>query len=1015
MNEEEVKLKIVLPLLLQLGFDLLDLRFEEYNRSELTTDRRFFSDIVAFKDDKPIVLVETKASGIALTGQRGEAAVDQALAYARGRREMPPLALITNGSRVLLVDVIGGAVALASDYDPELPANSVETMRSVVQESLGRLQERRRQAIASLGFPSRTDLLQACRRQCEREISALSGMDAPRASIVERKFVPALYVSRSATQAAVDQCLQEEWPVCAVVGDAGMGKTSFLCAFARGRSGPTLLYNAADLSESLFQSIVTDLSIPYPGVSALAEGITKALEPDERFLICVDAINEVVAHRDDLWAELNLFSQRFAGSRCRLLLTCRTADWPSWSRTRSGALSPLGRAIKANASGRRAGDRGMLLDRLSVSEFEEAWLRYSDTYHLRGQLSHRMTDMCREPFMLRLLAEVYRNAPRIPEYVEPVELFRRYFIERFPLENRRRMVSSALSMLASAILKAGNPRVPSSVIPPEHGPAIEALLDENVVIYRKDGYVGFRFELFLEYVLSEFVKTAAGNASADKVVAVEDIGKSGFLNGPGVVENLLLEWQSDPKVLLEIGSRLKGWNDNWKAILASALRKTVTPVKEWWELITALAEDRNPVIRQCLAQSLTTYVAIHGWGVIDDLSRSRAWKAREVAASSIGFLEETAEHKVPRLLILSGDFHWRVRRAAGYSLKPFVNTPAVRRQLDAAIESDWKSQYAMIIALAGADLDDDDFTHRLITQLADSDHPQVRWTVAHYLPRFRGSRAMLLLQRLANDGDAWIRKKVASSAVTILTRSPHDAAEVLNRLVDDRDCGVRVQLARDLAMAETNVAMPYLERLLEGSDDAAFAAAFTIRELSSIDHRRAHEILETTLSARDLALRERIARRDVELLHSPMAALSNYIARRTEYLDRADPYMDVVDTMHGLIRDSAETIDRAGGDSQRLIATLARDTDEAVRWALVLFLAEQTSIAQQGGMLQRTLRALSIDPHWWVRREVALALRQFIRVEADGWERDLLVELVTRERALAQHGSDEVMFFAEAS
>src|SRR5689334_8503658 len=99
LNEEEIKVKLVLPLLKELGFDPAVLQFEAFLRGP--SGRRQYVDIVVNADSAPIFLVENKAEGVDLAAP---AVIEQAVNYCRSFDRVIPYALLTNGTEAVLVN-----------------------------------------------------------------------------------------------------------------------------------------------------------------------------------------------------------------------------------------------------------------------------------------------------------------------------------------------------------------------------------------------------------------------------------------------------------------------------------------------------------------------------------------------------------------------------------------------------------------------------------------------------------------------------------------------------------------------------------------------------------------------------------------------------------------------------------------------------------------------------------------------------------------------------------------------
>ncbi len=114
MNEEEVKIKCILPWLKQAGVDLQDLKFEQnfnvkvgrqwvpIGEPHAKTRAGGRLDILVRRGDSNLFVVETKANDETLSDDDR----DQAVSYARLVHPMAPYAIVTNGSKHRLYDSI---------------------------------------------------------------------------------------------------------------------------------------------------------------------------------------------------------------------------------------------------------------------------------------------------------------------------------------------------------------------------------------------------------------------------------------------------------------------------------------------------------------------------------------------------------------------------------------------------------------------------------------------------------------------------------------------------------------------------------------------------------------------------------------------------------------------------------------------------------------------------------------------------------------------------------------------
>src|SRR2546423_1461556 len=115
MNEEEVKIKHVIPWLQSAGIDLSELKLEttfsvKVGRQTIAVDGKSRStekagarlDILVKRGDRNLLIVETKAADLSLTDDDR----DQAVSYARLVHPIAPYTLVTNGTDYRLYESV---------------------------------------------------------------------------------------------------------------------------------------------------------------------------------------------------------------------------------------------------------------------------------------------------------------------------------------------------------------------------------------------------------------------------------------------------------------------------------------------------------------------------------------------------------------------------------------------------------------------------------------------------------------------------------------------------------------------------------------------------------------------------------------------------------------------------------------------------------------------------------------------------------------------------------------------
>ncbi|MFF5897034.1 HEAT repeat domain-containing protein [Streptomyces argenteolus] len=359
-----------------------------------------------------------------------------------------------------------------------------------------------------------------------------------------------------------------------------------------------------------------------------------------------------------------------------------------------------------------------------------------------------------------------------------------------------------------------------------------------------------------------------------------------------------------------------------------------------------------------------------------------------------------------------------MRRASGYSLLRVWNQPETlaqrRRYLSRVEEMSWRSRHALCIGLLGCDLSEPSPESDAVLVMSRDANPQVRWCIANYLSRYRnGSRTGICLT-LAADPSPWVRARLVTSLVGMAKDDPQSVLPLLERLASDSSSTVRLKMARDLSgLSHAPVRDALLGRLAEDVGEVGFAARYSLGLISDV-----HTSLSLP-SGREVVLkvfRERVARRDLDVENARFSTVQTFVSERMDMPLGEDPYMHLVDTMCSLTAAAMTALRETPSAVEELMELLGQDADEAIRWALVLFLIRYShpvplSPTVRLGGLER----LSRDPHWWIRREVANGLAEFQGGPQAAQAAQLLGRLHSSETRRAEPCGDEVFYFTGRS
>lgn len=401
VTEEDVKLKIVVPLLESLGIARDEVRYEKSFTIRIgTTELRIDAkgqptdlaharlDILVKRGDDNLFVVESKAPGLALEDKD----VGQAVSYARLVHPLAPYCILTNGTNTRLIDTLTKQDVAAKDLPPMPPG-----FQPALSDDL------RHEAVKLFLGYSRANLLAFCRLQVDGYMKALRAQDLSPAER-RKKYVPNLYEASEATARQYERFRTSRAQCFVLVGESGVGKTCWLChtAIARLESGePTLFYRAEHLRNGVLAALGGDLnwtlSPSFPEASAarrfldIFEGVGVS--------IFIDGIDEPGAAQSG--PILDDFLRRVAGRpELRVVATCKSATWPGMLE-RSGVPTEL-----ASAAFREGGQAGARAEEAEDGQLARMIQRYRAGYGVHGLIEHRLyEDFKRSPFLLHVAFE----------------------------------------------------------------------------------------------------------------------------------------------------------------------------------------------------------------------------------------------------------------------------------------------------------------------------------------------------------------------------------------------------------------------------------------------------------------------------------------------------------------------------------------------------------------------------------------------------------------------------------
>ncbi len=288
VNEEDVKIKMVVAFLQSLGFDISELYYEKsfhlhvgrftyrIDTGEQIRTAQPRLDILVTRNGQNLFIVEVKGPDIDISSND----IDQAVSYARLVHPIVPLCLITNGQVWKLVDTI---------TKEELSPDKVDSHHHL---TVSLPDEAYYQAIKYFLSYSRENILAFCQWQVTTFMRELRGTADDR----DKKYIPELYEERRHLAETTQQFMQAEARCFSAVGDSGSGKTCWACHSALHsleQGVVTFFYRGSDIVGGILEAISRDLNWVLSQHYDDIQAVKRLLElfEHEQILVWIDDID----------------------------------------------------------------------------------------------------------------------------------------------------------------------------------------------------------------------------------------------------------------------------------------------------------------------------------------------------------------------------------------------------------------------------------------------------------------------------------------------------------------------------------------------------------------------------------------------------------------------------------------------------------------------------------------------------------------------------------------------------
>lgn len=419
MNEEDLKGKIILPYLNDLGLDVSEISFESGFSIRLGKKKHITgrSDILCKRNNRNLFVIELKSDSVEITQND----IDQGISYARLLLDdIAPFTIVSNGMVTKIFDtitrreIIGNIINQSNFFTNGYSLSTDENLKI------------RYEALKNFVTLSTENLKIFCESQVHDRMGPIVGfINSPYA-----KFVKELYVQREELQIAFENFLNSSQSIFGLVGNAGVGKTSAICSLTLQKlSGHFVFFYNAAIIQSPLECIAQDLNIAFSG-RLEADTALKKLDEIGRFankkvLVFIDAVDENTNSNISLeLSEIALIVKNL--DKVKVIVSCKSNIWSSILMTGSQPThlhEELGKYHSGISS--LNGSPGFLLNDFSDEELKGIVPLYQKAFDFKGVMSDSLLNDLRNGFFLKIFSEVYAGK-NVPNQISDKELIKKY-------------------------------------------------------------------------------------------------------------------------------------------------------------------------------------------------------------------------------------------------------------------------------------------------------------------------------------------------------------------------------------------------------------------------------------------------------------------------------------------------------------------------------------------------------------------------------------------------------------
>lgn len=472
MNEEEIRGKLLLPFIEDLGFSLSEISLEKSFSIRLGKTKhtiRGRSDILCTRNGKNLFIIELKSDSISISQND----IEQGISYARALvDDIAPFTIITNGKITKIFDSIS-RIELTNKKISEQSSFWKNDYTLSTDEEL----RIRYEALKSFVSFSSENLMLFCQNQVQDRMGPIVGNIDNHSS----KFVKELHIQRKNLQSHFNDFINSEATFFGIVGSAGVGKTNVMCSLALQNLEDKFVffYNASIINKSPLEHIAQDLNLIFSSKSD-SDVVLKKLDElgrliNKNVLIFIDAIDESIFKNISFeLSEIALICRSL--DKVKFCISCKSNIWQNILKNNDTKTHLFEELSKFHGPiSTLEGSPGFLLEDFNDEELKDIIPLYKNAFGFKGQISELLLKELKNGFFLRIFSDVYSNK-QIPEKINDKELIKKYI--NLSLEKTALGTQSGLRILSKIGKILINHKYGSFAALKDEGVEVDSLLDK---------------------------------------------------------------------------------------------------------------------------------------------------------------------------------------------------------------------------------------------------------------------------------------------------------------------------------------------------------------------------------------------------------------------------------------------------------------------------------------------------------------------------------------------------------